>query len=109
MTNPGSAIDVSPLRRALPKVLAAARGELTQRRAAHDAKLNELLAEPAQRLDTWEKQSRALALDLPELQRRQRDRYTSTVRDETRATIDSLRTAGEPLVRVLAVIVRRNP
>ena len=109
MTNPGSALDPAPLRKALPKVLAAARGELAQRRAAHDAKLNELLAEPAQRLDTWEKQSRALALDLPELQRRQRDRYTSTVRDETQATIDSLRTAGEPLVRVLAVIVRRNP
>ncbi|MEZ5234480.1 MAG: C-terminal helicase domain-containing protein [Acidimicrobiales bacterium] len=107
MANPGVPIDLAPLRKALPAVLAAARDELAGRRQAHDERLDELLAEPSARLQHWVQQAQALAFDLPEPQRVRRERDTRTVREETLKTIEALRTTGEPLVRVLAVIARR--
>ncbi len=105
MPNPGRDIEMGALTRALADVIAAVRAELDKRKLAHEAKLDELLDQPTQRLKAWVRDSQQLALNLDEKQRRQRDDQTATVRKDTQELIDSLRTKGEPLVRVLAVLV----
>ena len=82
--------------------MAAARAELARRNDAHEAELNRRLAEPAERLDGWVTQSRQLAFNLDERRRRDREQYTRSVAADTTQLIESMRTAGQPLVRVLA-------
>jgi ERCC4-related helicase len=105
MPNPGRVLDLSGLRSQLPDAVAAARAELERRRAAHDALVEERLAEPLERLQRWTTASHQLAFDLDERRRREEERKTRTIRDDTQVLIDSLRTAGQPMIRVLAVLV----
>ena len=46
-----------------------------------------------------------LALRFDERHRADRDRYTRSVVEDTTALIESMRTTGQPLIRVLAVLV----
>jgi len=105
MANPGRQIDTDALIGPLDDVVKAARTELDKRKAAHEAKLDERLREPTERLSAWVRDSQQLALNLDEKRRRDRDEQTAAVRKNTQELIASLRTKGQPLVRVLAVIV----
>ncbi len=89
--------------------MAAARAELARRKDAHEAELDRRLAEPAERLDGWVARSRQLAFSFDERRRRDREHYTRSVAADTTQLIESMRTAGQPLVRVLAVLVPRHP
>lgn len=105
MPNTGAGFDQAALRAMVPDVVAAARVELDRRRAEHDHRIDQLLAAPTDRLDQWVQRSNQLAFQLDERRRSSRERYVGDVRDQTRRLIESLRTTGEPLVRVLAVLV----
>jgi superfamily II DNA or RNA helicase len=107
MANPGRPLPLDALTTNVPAAVAAARAELDRRRATHDAELDELLAAPKERLDRWRHNRNQLALDLDDRRRRERDRDTRNVADDTIKLIDSMRTTGQPLLRVLAVLTGR--
>ena len=115
MANPGEHNDekefaalAADLQRNLAAVVKAARIELTHRRAQHDQSVEALLAEPAHRLASWTDTSKQLALALDDRRRGRENTRIKVVAADTAALIDSLRTTGDPLVRVLAVIVPHN-
>jgi hypothetical protein len=105
MPNTGQAVDTAPLTAALNGVVEASRAELRRRRAAHDAQVEALLAAPAERLGEWVQRSNQLAFQLDERRRNQRERQVGEVRNDTERLIESLRTTGDPMIRVLAVLV----
>lgn len=105
MPNPGRSPDVAALRSHLDDVVQAARAEMGRRRAEHDRRIDELLAGPSERLGEWVQRSEQLALELDDRRRDGRRRHIDDVQADTRRLIDSLRTTGEPMVRVLAVLV----
>ena len=105
MANAGRRPDVGPLALHLGEVVTLARAELAHRRADHDAKVEALLAEPTDRLHEWVHASNQLAFDLDDRRRGAREREVGEVRNETQRLIESLRTTGDPMVRVLAVLV----
>jgi superfamily II DNA or RNA helicase len=106
MPNPGRDLDLDTLTGHVPTAVAAAREAVAEVRATHDERLEELLDEPRQRLEDWRLGSGQLALklDLDERRRTERERHIQSVVDDTHRLIDSMRTAGQPLVRVLAVL-----
>ncbi|MEQ8717735.1 MAG: helicase-related protein [Acidimicrobiales bacterium] len=106
--NPGTELGTDPLEAHLDAVVTIARDELARRRTEHDQKIEDLLAEPAERLASWKKRHDQLSLGLDERRRRDREKYAGSVRDDTEELIESMRTEGEPLVRVVAVLVGRG-
>ena len=108
MANPGTPIDVEVLQDQLGDVIEQVRGELEVRRDAYEAQLTERLAEPQVRLDAWQMRSEALAMDLVEHRPRDRQKVIAAVRSDTAQLIESMRTQGDPLIRVLAVLVGPN-
>ena len=105
MPNPGAPIDLAPLQARLDAVLTTARAELAERRRNHESELNERLAVPTDRLDAWVKESHQLALLKVENERRRHEKTTREVRDRMERLIESTRITGDPLVRVVAVLV----
>lgn len=105
MPNTDRQLDPAPLTALLDGVVAAGHAELGRRRAAHDARIEALLAAPAQRLSEWVHRSNQLAFHLDERRRNQRERQVGEVRNDTQLLIESLRTTGDPMIRVLAVLV----
>jgi superfamily II DNA or RNA helicase len=105
MPNTGRDLDPAPLTAALQGVVEASRDELRRRRAEHDARVEELLNPPAQRLGEWVQRSNQLAFQLDDRRRSQRERHVGEVRNDTERLIESLRTTGDPMIRVLAVLV----
>lgn len=105
VVNPGAPVSIGELNRLVPVAVEAARRELGRRRENHDGKLAGLLEAPRERLDAWRHGSHQLALLLDDKRRRERDRYTRSVVDDTAALIESMRTVGQPLIRVLGVLV----
>ncbi len=105
MPNPGGEIYTTRLAERLGEVIDTARAELDERKRRHEQHLDELLAAPTERLDAWVRERHRIAAGLDEKTRRQRDTETGAVRDDTRDYIESMRSKGEPLVRVLAVLV----
>jgi ERCC4-related helicase len=92
--------DIARLEHLVPAAVDAARTHLEACRAEYDAKVNGPIEEYSARLGTWEQ----LSLDsLMAQQRSKRDEVSETARELRRLT-DALRTAGEPLLRVLAVL-----
>jgi ERCC4-related helicase len=92
--------DIAALERLVPAAVDAARAHLEDCRAEYDAKVNGPIEEYRARLGTWEQMS----LDtLMAQQRGKRDQVTETASGLRRLT-DELRTAGQPLLRVLAVL-----
>jgi hypothetical protein len=108
MPNDGRPIDVTPLAAQLDDVVATARVELERRRTDYDQELDERLAAPTERLERWLNESGQLTLGLEGPQRDRRNKEREVVRTDTQRLIESMRTAGEPLVRVLAVLVGRT-
>lgn len=105
MSNTGEAINTARLQKHLPAVMSAVRAELKVRRSAHDEHIDRLLAPPRERLDRWVAESNQLALQFDEHPRNKRKKYVGEVKDSTARLIESLRTTGDPMIRVLAVLV----
>jgi hypothetical protein len=92
--------DIARLDDLVPAAVDAARVHLEECRAEYDAKVNGPIEEYRARLGTWEQ----LSLDsLMAQQRSKRDQVNETA-GELRRLTDALRTVGEPLLRVLAVL-----
>ena len=108
MPNDGQPVDLFPLTNQLDDVVATARAELKRRRDEYDAELDQRLTAPTERLERWLNESGQLTLGLEGPQRDRRNKEREVVRTDTQRLIESMRTAGEPLVRVLAVLVGRN-
>ncbi len=106
MPNPGITTDPVLLEAAIPGVVQRARDELLERREVHDAEIEALLKAPRERLDFWVDRSGQLMLEIEDKRRRSdRERHIGEVRTATQRLIESLRTSGEPMIRVLAVLV----
>jgi ERCC4-related helicase len=92
--------DITRLDDLVPAAVDAARVYLEECRAEYDAKVNGPIEEYRARLGAWEQ----LSLDsLMAQQRSKRDQVNETA-GELRRLTDALRTVGEPLLRVLAVL-----
>jgi superfamily II DNA or RNA helicase len=105
MPNPGSRADALLLEAALGGVVAAAREELEVRRATRDEQVELLLEAPITRLDQWAQRSGQLAAEIDDPRRRSAyERHVEDVRQSTQRLIESLRTTGDPMIRVLAVL-----
>ncbi len=104
MPNPGVSTDPLLLEAAVPGAVEAAREELLTRRATHDAQVDAILEGPRSRLDLWVDRTGQLALELDLAPRTKQERRIAEVRDATSRLIDSLRTTGDPMIRVLAVL-----
>jgi ERCC4-related helicase len=92
--------DIAGLQDLVPGAVTAARRHLEQRRASYDATIDGPIEEYRARLATWEQ----LSLDsLLPAQRDRREKVQETA-GELKGLTDALRTAGEPLLRVLAVL-----
>src|ERR1019366_4274754 len=100
MGNPLGFADIARLQDLVPAAVGAARNHLEARRAAYDATIDEPIEEYRTRLATWEQ----LSLDgLLPAERGRREKGRETAGELGRLT-EALRTAGEPLLRVLAVL-----
>ncbi|WP_433500843.1 DEAD/DEAH box helicase [Sphaerimonospora sp. CA-214678] len=106
MINTGQAIDLRRLQDRVPQAVATARAHLEERRSAYEKKVVEPLDSYQNRLDEW----RQLTLDGVHVS--QRGRKEQSVRETVerqRRLLDSLKITGEPLLRVLAVLVPEAP
>jgi superfamily II DNA or RNA helicase len=105
MVNPGAPPSMAGLDEDVRMAVAAARTELERRRSDHDRALGDLLDTPRTRLRSWQRDSNQLAFRLDDRRRRDRERYTRSVVDDTDKLIESMKTAGQPLLRVLTILV----
>ena len=109
MANPGMSDSIeaaiTQAKRELNAALRAAKAELDLRRRRYDADLHDKLQAPASRLETWVNRSNSLAFDLDEPRRRKREQEVGETNRETKALIESFRTEGDAMVRILAVLV----
>ena len=109
MTNPGNLTSVEGLQALVGEAVALAKKELAARRDEHDEIIRGRLEEPRNRLNNWFEQLQLLEVEFGDTLRAKRDA------DERLATkrrvereIKRLETTGEPLVRVLGVLVPRG-
>ncbi len=106
MMNPGTIPDLGPLAAQLHDAIRIARAELENRRIEHDAALEERLAEPSERLEQWNQGRMRLERrrdNQPRTRRLAEER--KQIKSQVEKDIEDLRTKGDPLVRVLAVLV----
>ncbi|WP_017540960.1 DEAD/DEAH box helicase [Nocardiopsis halophila] len=110
MNNTGGVDDLEPLRKLVDPAVRAAREHLEAHREAHDAQIAADLAEPKRKLEKWRQESleglEGLEGSSQWRAQRKRGEVESTV-DEQQRLMKSLTTAGEPLLRVLAVLAPR--
>jgi hypothetical protein len=92
--------DIAGLEELVPVAVDAARAHLEACRAEYDAKVNGPIEEYRARLGSWEQ----LSLDSLQTQQRSKRDQVSETATELRRLTDALRTVGEPLLRVLAVL-----
>ena len=107
MVNTGQGGDLSALQSLVPDAVRAAADHLKLRREEYEARIKADLAEPERRVDDWEQ----LALDGLENSTNSKQDKRQQVRDtaaEQRRLLEKMRTAGEPLLRVLAVVKGAN-
>ncbi|MFE0153213.1 DEAD/DEAH box helicase [Nonomuraea sp. NPDC059007] len=102
MINSGKRLNLVPLQEQLPAAVSSARAHLEARRALYEAEVVAPLDDYRTQLDTWEQ----LTLDGVHIS--QRTRKEQRVRDTVarqRRLLDSMKITGEPLLRVLAILV----
>ncbi|GAA4912629.1 ERCC4-related helicase [Nonomuraea thailandensis] len=105
MTNTGRPIDLQPLQARLPQAVAVAREHLEARRAEYDAVVVAPLDSYRGHLDTWQQ----LTLDGVHVsQRTRKERSVQDTVERQKRLLDSMQTTGEPLLRVLAVLVPQD-
>ncbi len=106
MTNPGTDVDVAAVQALVPAAVELARGALRERREEHDRVVEERLAEPRRRLQEWVRRCRQRERELAnEPRARQLAKERRETCERVEREIESMRTSGDPLVRVLAVLV----
>ncbi|MFD6949109.1 MULTISPECIES: DEAD/DEAH box helicase [unclassified Nocardiopsis] len=106
MVNTGQGGDLADLQRLVPDAVRAAAVHLEERKDAYTAGIEADLEEPRQRVQKWEQ----LALE-GLAQVTQGGGKSDEVRDtaeQQRRLMEQMRTAGEPLLRVLAVVKGGN-
>ncbi|MEV0230911.1 DEAD/DEAH box helicase [Nonomuraea sp. NPDC050786] len=99
MINPDRPVDLAPLQELVKPAVDIARVHLEKRRAHYDAEVVRPLELYRERLTDWEQ----LTLDGART-KAQADRARRTA-DEQRRLLDSMQTTGEPLLRILAVLI----
>ncbi|WP_084960279.1 DEAD/DEAH box helicase [Thermoactinospora rubra] len=105
MTNTGKPVDLRPLQARLPGAVAMAREHLEARRADYDAQVVAPLDRYREHLQSW----RQLTLDGVHVsQRTRKEQRVRDVVERQQRLLDSMKTTGEPLLRVLAVLVPRE-
>ncbi|GAB3971574.1 hypothetical protein GCM10027615_30630 [Plantactinospora veratri] len=103
LANPGRRIPLDRLQALVPAAVEAARVDLAARRAEWDAEIAAPLREHRRKLERFEQESLFGEL-APGQRERRRQRVSRTVREQT-DLVTRLETVGEPLLRVLAVLV----
>ena len=110
MTNPGTPIEVAPLAAQLADVVDIARAALDARRADRDADIERRLETHRKRRQRWTQGRLELELATDNTaQQRRLERERELIETDTDRLIASLETAGQPLIRVLAVIAGVGP
>lgn len=103
MVNTGEGGDLSELQALVPDAVRAAAAHLETRREQYTARIEADLAEPERRVAEWEQ----MALDGLEQggpRRHSRRKEVEDTAEEQRRLLEKMRTNGEPLLRVLAVV-----
>ncbi len=108
MPNPGQQVNTAKLEAPVPAAVAAARAEIEKRKNQHEAELDAILAEPSERLATWLDEKAHLAFQMDERRRRDTEKQTRDVKSDTEHLIESMRTTGQPLLRVVAALAPRS-
>ena len=93
--------DIGALQELVPAAVNAARAHLEGQRNAYDALVDEPINAYRDRVATWEQAS---LIDVPVPTRTRREREVRATATELNDMITKLHTAGEPLLRVLAVL-----
>jgi hypothetical protein len=93
--------DIARLQELVPAAVRAARAHLEERRERYDRTVDEPLNEYRQRVAVWQQDS---LLDIPAQFRTRREQQVRTTASELNNMITKLHTAGEPLLRILAVL-----
>ncbi|GAA1461802.1 DEAD/DEAH box helicase [Nocardiopsis exhalans] len=104
MVNTGQGGDLSELQALVPEAVRAAAAHLTLRRDEYAERIEADLAEPARRVAEWEQ----LALEGLEVSKQDKRKQVQDTAEEQRRLLEKMRTAGEPLLRVLAVVKGAN-
>jgi hypothetical protein len=98
MVNTGKFGDIDALATLIPAAVKSARAHLEQQRETYDAKVDVPINAYRDRLATWEQ------LSLLDATSRKREQVSAAARERVRE-VESFRTAGEPLLRILGVLV----
>jgi ERCC4-related helicase len=93
--------DIGVLQELIPDAVKVARAHLEDERAAYDALVDEPINAYRERVLTWEQAS---LIDVPVPVRTKREKSVRATATELNDMITKLHTAGEPLLRVLAVL-----
>ena len=101
MTNTGRPIDLGPLTARIPDAVATARRHLEEQRARHDADIVAPLDVYRDHLRSWRQDT----LDGATSRRKEKEAHVDDTVERQQRLLDSLQTTGEPLLRVLAVLV----
>ena len=104
MVNTGRGGDLSALQALVPDAVRAADEHLRLRRQEYEDRIKADLAEPERRVQEGEQ----LALSGLENSTQDKRRQVRDTADEQRRLLEKMRTAGEPLLRVLAVVKGAN-
>ncbi len=106
MANPDRRLDLPALQALLPAAVEVARARMKEVRDQQGKVLAERVQEYSARLGSWRRQAEqlALAIEVPGFRRR-REREVEAVATSVDKLIHELGTSGDPLVRVVAVLV----
>ncbi len=109
MTNPG-APSVDAAQALVVEAVDQAMDKLKERRVAHDELVGQRLDAPRRRLEFWNKQRQVFEHDFRDTARgREIGSERKAVGAQVQREIDRLETRGEPLVRVLGVLIPGGP
>jgi len=93
--------DITKLQELVPVAVKAARSHLETQRDDYDRKVDKPLDEYRERVKVWRQDS---LLDVPAQFRTRREQQVDETADRLNTMITELHTAGEPLLRILAVL-----
>jgi len=103
MANPNRAVPLDDLEKLIPAAIDAARVHLERQRFDWDDRIAEPLNSYRQRLERWEQRS-LLTDEMIAPQRARMKHKVAATAKEQRDLVDLLETAGDPLLRLLAVL-----
>ena len=104
--NTGRAPDLAMLQQLVVHAVRAGREHMRAVRDDRDAALTERVQRHERRLRSWQRHAEQLTLEMAAMpQRRHREKEVAAVAADTEGLIADQRTSGDPLVRVVAVLV----